>query len=145
MSKYVVIHTVKYDDNIFGKIFKKKTIEYYIRNTRTGCKINIYSNMTKEGILKHCEYLNKYDAAEEYIICKDGNGMYHVMYKTTGSQNIIVDGVDYNYISYISPFHEYDNIEKGCRSFEEAEVLRDKADKMCKERENRKVLKVVKQ
>ena len=42
--------------------------------------------------------MEKYDEAEDYIICQDGNGMYHVLYKNKRSFIIKVNSIKYRFI-----------------------------------------------
>ena len=127
MTRYEETFTIEGRIEKFGIVFKKGIKKYNIADH----KLNKYmyssncSGITKEFIEERCEFLNKYDNAKVYVIGKDINEIYKVMYKTTGSVFLSVfDGICYNIISDLPYFRGHYRAKNGSSTLEGAKALR---------------------
>ncbi len=84
----------------------------------------------KYSAMDHCEYLNEYNRAERFIVCRDKNNVYWVFVKNkqmnfTTSKSYVksISGVNYTKQFNSRPYNDLTELEAGCNSFKEAEEL----------------------
>ena len=144
MKKYKVISITEPGDGILDKIFKKKIVKYNIRNTESGYNMYKHHYTLKTPATEYCEQLNNYNEAEKFIICQDGNGIYHVLYKTNRATGVItINGVEYNNIVNLGYFHELEKVKEGYKTIEAARTLKKRAYEKYTKNENGKTFKFI--
>ena len=128
MARYEVTSAIANEVKKFGIVFRKGIKKYNIADYKLNkfmYSIDCGYCMDKEFIKERCEFLNKYDNAKVYVIGKDINEIYKVMYKTTGSVFLSVfDGICYNIISDLPYFRGHYRAKNGSSTLEGAKALR---------------------
>ena len=147
MTRYEVTSTIKNRVKKFGIVFRKGIKKYNIADHKLNKYMYSFDHsycIDKEFIKERCEYLNKYDNAEIYVIGKDIDEIYKVMYKTTDSVFIsIFDDVCYNIISDLPYFRGHYIAKNGSSTLEGAQALRKIAYKQHELIENGSTLELI--
>ena len=108
-----------------------KATSYNVRDKNN--EYNIYTTLNENYATHYCNYMNNYDNAKKFIICKDGNDVYWIFVKDksdvsnkTKLHSIRTDD-DICYIKQKQILH-YNKLYKlcsGCDSLKIAEELRE--------------------
>ena len=114
-------------------------------------KINDNINYLDDYLaIDHCEYLNDYDRAERFIVCRDKNNVYWVFTKSIYKRSIAsssyvrsASGVNYSKQGKSTMYEGLTEIKTGCNSFEEAEKVIQKMLEAYKKNDNSKSFEIV--
>ena len=112
----------------FGITFSKGAKFYNVADER---KINEpIGHLDKYSAVDQCDYLNNYDSAERFIVCRNKNNVYWIFVKRkqmnfTASNSYVksTSGVNYTKMTQGILYQKLTKLETGCNSFEEAEEL----------------------
>ena len=132
----------------FGITFSKGAKFYNVVDER---KINDpIGHLDKYSAIDQCDYLNDYERAERFIVCKDKNNIYWVFTKsiymrTIASSSYVksTSGINYSKQGKSTMYENFIEIKTGCNSFEKAEELIQQMGVVYKKNNNSKIFEIV--
>ena len=146
MDRYEVIAERLDDTKLFGKILKKGNEYFNIKDNKTESKL-VYgypSSFEKNPVIERCEYLNKYDKAEQFKLVEDGNGVYWVFIKSIVEDFGFKANNDVWYIKQkADDLYSLPNLNVGCNTLEGGKNLLKETRKMHEESKNSEIFKEV--